>query len=90
VAEDRLGQPDSKTLDAKAEDPMIVKAMALVCTVFVSGDSKCVTEFYPKTFETMQECNVQLFQWRMYELPRNKKIVLDDCIITSYKHEERK
>lgn len=69
---------------------MIVKAMALVCTVYAGGDSKCVTEFYPKTFQSVQECNVKLIQWRLYELPRNQKIVLDDCVITSYKHEERK
>ena len=65
---------------------MIVKAMALVCTVFAGGESKCVTEFYPSSVETVQACNVQLMQWRLYELPRNKKIVLDDCVITSYKH----
>lgn len=64
---------------------MIVKAMALVCTVFAGGKSKCVTEFYPRTFDNVQSCNVQLLRWRMYELPRNKKIVLDDCVITSYK-----
>ena len=29
---------------------MIVKAMALVCTVYAGGDSKCTTEFYPKNF----------------------------------------
>ena len=69
---------------------MIVKAMALVCTVFAGGDSKCVTEFYPETFQSVRECNVKLMQWRLYELPRNQKIVLDDCVITSYKHEERK
>lgn len=68
---------------------MIVKAMALVCTVYAGGDSKCVTEFYPTTFQSVQECNAQLFQWRFYELPRNKKIVLDDCVITSYGHEKR-
>jgi hypothetical protein len=67
---------------------MIVKAMALVCTVFAGGESKCVTEFYPSTFKTVQACSVQLMQWRLYELPRNKKIVLDDCVITSYKHEQ--
>ena len=65
---------------------MIVKAMALVCTVFAGGESKCATEFYPSTFETVQACNVELMQWRLHELPRNKKIVLDDCVITSYKH----
>ncbi len=65
---------------------MIVKAMALVCTVFAGGESKCATEFYPSTFETVQACNAQLMQWRLHELPRNKKIVLDDCVITSYKH----
>ncbi len=53
---------------------MIVKAMALVCTVFVGGESKCVTEFYPKTFNTVEACNVQLFRWRLHELPRNKKL----------------
>ena len=67
---------------------MIVKAMALVCTVFAGGESKCVTEFYPSTFDSVQACNVQLMQWRLHELPRNKKIVLDDCVITSYKHEQ--
>ena len=67
---------------------MIVKAMALVCTVFAGGDSKCVTEFYPKQYESGRACQVQLIQWRLYELPRNKKIVLDDCVITSYKHGE--
>ena len=67
---------------------MIVKAMALVCTVFAGGDSKCETEFYPRTFDNLQACNAQLIQWRFYELPRNKKIVLDDCVITSYKHGE--
>ena len=69
---------------------MIVKAMALVCTVFVGGESKCNTEFYPTTFQSVQECNVQLMRWRLYELPRNKKIVLDDCVITSHEHEKRK
>lgn len=69
---------------------MIVRAMALVCTVYAGGDSKCVTEFYPDTFSSMAACEVQLFRWRMYELPRNKKIVLDDCIVTSYKHEQDK
>lgn len=53
---------------------MIVKAMALVCTVFVGGESKCVTEFYPKTFDDLKACNRQLIQWRHYELPRNKKL----------------
>ena len=67
---------------------MMVKAMALVCTVFAGGESKCVTEFYPTTFDTVEECNVQLSRWRLYELPRNKKIVLDDCVITSYNHEQ--
>jgi hypothetical protein len=67
---------------------MIVKAMALVCTVFAGGDSKCVTEFYPRTFDNLKTCQAQLIQWRLYELPRNKKIVLDDCVITSYKHGE--
>ena len=67
---------------------MIVKAMALVCTVFVGGESKCVTEFYPRTFDDVQSCNSQIMQWRLHELPRNKKIVLDDCVITSYKHGE--
>tara|TARA_R100000951_G_scaffold54071_1_gene45530 strand:+ start:3174 stop:3377 length:204 start_codon:yes stop_codon:yes gene_type:complete len=65
---------------------MIVKAMALVCTVFAGGESKCATEFYPSAFETVQACNIKLMQWRLHELPRNKKIVLDDCVITSYKH----
>jgi hypothetical protein len=65
---------------------MIVKAMALVCTVFAGGDSKCVTEFYPHTFDNLQTCQAQLIRWRFYELPRNKKIVLDNCVITSYKH----
>ena len=68
---------------------MIVKAMALVCTVFAGGESKCTTEFYPKTFQSVQACNTQLIRWRLYELPRNKKIVLDDCVITNYKHEEQ-
>ena len=67
---------------------MIVKAMALVCTVFVGGESKCVTEFYPKTFQSVQACNHKLIQSRHFELPRNKKIVLDDCVVTSYKHEQ--
>jgi hypothetical protein len=68
---------------------MIVKAMALVCTVFAGGESKCTTEFYPKTFQSVQACNAQLIRWRLHELPRNKKIVLDDCVITNYKHEEQ-
>jgi hypothetical protein len=68
---------------------MIVKAMALVCTVFAGGESKCTTEFYPKTFQSVLACNTQLIRWRLYELPRNKKIVLDDCVITNYKHEEQ-
>ena len=67
---------------------MIVKAMALVCVVYAGGESKCVTEFYPRTFDSVQSCNVKLFQWRMHELPRNKKICLDDCVITSYKHNQ--
>ena len=67
---------------------MIVKAMALVCTVFAGGDSKCVTEFYPRTFDNLQTCQAQLTRWRIHELPRTKKIVLDDCVITSYKHGE--
>ena len=67
---------------------MIVKAMALVCTVFAGGESECKTEFYPRTFDSLPACTAQLIQWRFYELPRNKKIVLDDCVITSYKHEE--
>ncbi len=67
---------------------MVVKAMALVCTVFAGGESKCETEFYHRTFDNVQACTAQLTQWRFYELPRNKKIVLDDCVITSYKHEE--
>ncbi len=62
---------------------MVIKAMALVCTVFAGGESKCVTEFYPETFSNLQSCQQQLTSWRLYELPRNKKIVLDDCIITN-------
>tara|TARA_Y100000114_G_C11760130_1_gene329056 strand:+ start:2046 stop:2255 length:210 start_codon:yes stop_codon:yes gene_type:complete len=62
---------------------MSIKAMALVCTVFAGGEATCVTEFYPSTFTTMRACNEKLIQWRYYELPRNKKIVLDDCIITN-------
>jgi len=66
---------------------MIVKAIALVCTVMSGGESECKTIIPTEEFSTIASCQQHLTQWRLYGLPRNKKIALDDCVVTSYKHE---
>jgi hypothetical protein len=66
---------------------MIVKAIALVCTVMSGGDTECKTQIPAEEFSSLTSCQQHLTQWRLYGLPRNQKIVLDDCVVTSYKHE---
>jgi hypothetical protein len=66
---------------------MIVKAIALVCTVMSGGESECKTIIPTEEFSSIASCQQHLTQWRLYGLPRNKKITLDDCVVTSYKHE---
>jgi len=57
---------------------MMWKAMALVCMI-EDGETKCPTVFFEKEFETEKKCEVWLIRKRFYGMPRNKKIVLDDC-----------
>ena len=66
---------------------MIVKAIALVCTVMAGGESECKTQIPTKEFSSLASCQQHLTHWRMYGLPYNQKIVLDDCVITNYKHD---
>ena len=86
MAEDRLGQPDSKTLDAKAEDPMIVKYLSVL--LICSGDV-CSWKHGSEHDEQWQ-CLYEITDLRpkYYE---NKTLRFFDCKqITRYKHEERK
>ena len=59
------------------------KAVALICTVWlVDGKSKqeCLTHMFQWEFESRQQCELRLINYRIYDLPKNQKIVLDDCI----------
>lgn len=66
---------------------MIVKAIALLCTIASGGESECKTIIPTEEFSSLANCQQHLTQWRMYGLPRNQKIVLDDCVVTNYKHD---
>ena len=59
---------------------MIWKAMALVC-VLLNGDVTCPTVMFEDTFRSKQECEGWLVRKRLYGLPKNKKIVMDDCYL---------
>jgi|TARA_R100000455_G_scaffold3870_1_gene1327 hypothetical protein len=58
------------------------KAMALVCMI-ENGETKCPTELFDTEFESKNECEIWLKRKRFYGMPRNKKIVLDDCYFSS-------
>lgn len=63
---------------------MIVKAMALICSLTPTGHA-CNTEIFDWTFQDVHSCEVRLREFRIYEIPKlNKKLVLDDCVVTSY------
>lgn len=63
---------------------MIVKALALVCIVHSINpfEKSCPTIVYENTFSSVEECNTWLIRKRLYNMPYNQKIVLDDCVIT--------
>ena len=59
------------------------KAMALLCGVWmVDGQPRqqCFTHMFKWEFESLQQCELKLVRYRIYELPKNQKIILDDCI----------
>ena len=59
------------------------KAMILLCSVWiVDGKPKqeCLTHMFKWEFSSRQQCELRLVQHRIYELPKNQKIILDDCI----------
>lgn len=59
------------------------KAMALICSVWIiNGEpqQQCFTHMFKWEFESLQQCELKLVRYRMYELPKNQKIILDDCI----------
>ena len=59
------------------------KAMALICGVWmVNGEPRqqCFTHMFKWQFKTKQQCESKLIQYRMYEIPKNYKIILDDCV----------
>ena len=60
------------------------KAMALICGVWmVNGEPRqqCFTHMFKWKFKTKQQCESKLIQYRMYEIPKNYKIILDDCVL---------
>ena len=60
------------------------KAMALICSVWIAdGKAKqeCFTHMFKWKFETREQCQLRLIQYRMYEIPKNYKIILDDCVL---------
>ncbi len=61
---------------------MIVKALALICTLHAVGEHSCPTFVFDKEFSSVKECNTWLIRKRLYNMPYNQKIVLDDCVIT--------
>ncbi len=61
----------------------MIKAMALICSVWIThGQAKqeCFTHMFKWEFDNLQQCESRLFQYRRYELPKNHKIILNNCI----------
>ena len=59
------------------------KAMALICSVWIvngKAEQQCFTHMFKWEFESLQQCELKLVRYRIYELPNNQKIILDDCI----------
>ena len=59
------------------------KAMVLMCGVWIvkgQPQQQCFTHMFEWEFKTSQQCELRLAQYRIYELPKNQKIILDDCI----------
>ena len=61
---------------------MIVKAIALICIVHSVGDHSCPTIVLDEEFSSVKECNTWLIKKRLYNMPKNQRIFLDDCVIT--------
>ncbi len=59
------------------------KAMALICSVWIvngKAEQQCFTHMFKWEFESLQQCELKLVRYRIYELPKNQKIILDNCI----------
>ncbi len=59
------------------------KAMVLMCSVWIVNgqpQQQCFTHMFEWEFKTSQQCELRLAQYRIYELPKDHKIILDDCI----------
>tara|TARA_R100000406_G_scaffold89224_1_gene75092 strand:+ start:21 stop:236 length:216 start_codon:yes stop_codon:yes gene_type:complete len=63
-------------------EPMIVKALALICTLHAVGEHSCSTVIFEEEFKSVDICTKWLMNKRLYHLPSNQKVVLDDCIKT--------
>ena len=63
-------------------EPMIVKAIALVCIIHAVGKHSCPTIIFEEEFKSVQECNGWLIKKNLYGMPYNQKIVMDDCVVT--------
>ena len=61
---------------------VIVKAIALVCTVYAVGEHSCPTVIFEEEFKTVKECNTWLTRKRVFQMPPNQKIVMGDCVVT--------
>jgi len=61
---------------------MIVKAIALICIVHSVGDHSCPTIVFDEEFSSVKECTTWLIKKRLYNMPKNQRIFLDDCVIT--------
>lgn len=61
---------------------MIVTAIALVCIVHSVGKHSCPTIVFDKQFSSVKECNTWLIHKKLYDMPKNQRIFMDDCVIT--------
>ena len=54
-----------------------------MCSVWIVNgqpQQQCFTHMFEWEFKTSQQCELRLAKYRIYELPKDHKIILDDCI----------
>ena len=68
----------------------MIKAMELICSVWIANEQtkqECFTHMFKWNFKTIKECEMKLINYRFNEMPKNFKIILDNCIISNNKNE---
>ena len=60
------------------------KAITLMCSIwFINGEPKqsCFTHIFSWEFQTKEECQFKILNYSRFEIPKNHKIILSECVL---------